>query len=157
MAAPVAVVRQMPSGYKMPDGYQSEITFQNQPAVQLWEKQIKPPGVDGGEKIDTSTLLNTAWRTASPRHLKTLSDMSCQFAYDPDVLPVIYGLINQEQSITVLFPDGSTLAFWGFLQKFEPGELKEGEFPMAAGTVAVTNWDPTNRVEAGPVFSAGSL
>jgi hypothetical protein len=61
-------------------------------------------------------------------------------------------LINNETTITVHFPDGSTLAFYGYLKTFEPQEMTEGEQPEAECEFVVTNWDPANRVEAGPVM-----
>jgi hypothetical protein len=140
----------------MPDGYQTLITFASNPSVKFWEKQIKPPGIDGGDKIDTTTMHNVAWRTTSPRHLKTLTDSSCQAAYDPDVITEIETLVNKEDTITVHFPTGDSICFYGFLKSFEPGELKEGEFPEAAITIVPTNWDPLAHVEAGPVYTSVS-
>lgn len=157
MAAPVTVVRGTPAGYKMPDGYQTEITFQLFPTLAIWEVSAKPPGIDIGEPIPTSTMLNAFWNTTSPRHLRTLTPLTFQCAYDPDVLLTMYSLVGREQSISQLFPEGSNQAFYGFLQKFDPEDLKAGQFPMASCTIVPTNWDPINFVEAGPVFTAGPL
>jgi hypothetical protein len=157
MAAPVTTVRGTPTGYKMPDGYQTEIAFSLNPNLSIWEKTAKPPAVDGGEAIQTETMLNVFWRTTSPRHLKSLGPMTVAAAYDPSVLLTMYSMVNQVQSITLMTPTGTTEAFWGFIQKFEPEELKEGEFPMANLTIVPTNWDPANYVEAGPVLTVGAI
>lgn len=157
MAAPTATVRLTPAGYKMPDGYQMEIVFASVPNLAIWEKAGKPPGIDGGEPINTSTMINAAWHTMSPRHLKTLTPFTISCAYDPDVLITMYSLVNFKDAITFLFPEASTLAFWGFLQKFEPEELKEGEFPLANCTICPTNWDPNNNTENGPIYTQGAL
>jgi hypothetical protein len=156
MAAPTVVARSTPTGFKMPDGYRALWAFANKPAIQLWEKQVKSPGVDGGEGIDTTTMHNNAYRTKAARHLKTLSDGSFAAAYDPDVIVDILAQTNIEQSITVHFPDNSSWSFWGYMQKWEPAELKEGEFPEATVTIVITNWDPMNFVEAGPVYTPAS-
>jgi len=137
----------------MPDGFRSLVTFASNPSIQLWERQIKPPGIDGGEGIDTTTMHNVAWRTRQPRKLKTLDPSTFMAAYDPDVIPSLYGQINRQDTITFTFPDGSTLCFFGFLQKFEPGELREGEFPDATCTFVPTNQDLTTGVEQAPVFT----
>lgn len=156
MGAPSVTARQVPTGYKLPDGFKTTIAFANKPAVQFWEKTVQPPGFDGGEKIDTTTMLNTTWRTMAARQLKTLTDCEVSAAYDPDVFPDILGLINVPQAITVHFPDNSTLAFYGFLQKFVPDAMEEGKFPEAKLTITPTNWDLSAGTEAAPVFTAAT-
>jgi len=154
MAAPTPTARTTPTGFKMPDGFKTLWTFASKPGVQLWEQKVKPPPIDGGDGIDTNTMHNTTWRTKDAKKLKTLDVTTFLAAYDPDVITDIFALINSNQGCTVTFPDGSTLAFWGFMTKFEPPEHAEGEFPIATVTVCPSNWDPVGRVEAGPVFSA---
>lgn len=154
MAAPVATVRSSPSGIKLKDGFSTKITFATDDNIEFWEKSVKPPGIDGGDSIPQTTMHNTAWRTMAPRQLKTLTESSTTVAYDPVLYTSILALINVETTITVTFPDGSTLAFYGFLQKFEPSELKEGEQPEASVTITPTNFDPTNHVEAAPVLAS---
>jgi hypothetical protein len=136
----------------MEDGYQARYVFASKPTVSLWEVTVKPPGLDGGEPINTTTMQNTKWRTQAHRHLQTLAGSSCNFAYDPDVYNDLLSLVNTTTSVTVWWSDGSALAFFGFLQKLEFGELKEGEMPTAVGTIVPTNADPTTHVESGPVF-----
>jgi hypothetical protein len=64
--------------------------------------------------------------------------------------------VNRNQAITVRFPTSDSITFFGFLQKFEPAEQKEGEAPHATVTIVPTNWDPVNNVEAGPVYTAAA-
>lgn len=156
MAAPATTTRQTPTGYKMPDGYQSFMTFANKPSLKVWERQVKPPGIDGGEPIDTTTMHNTAWRTREPRHLRTLDAANFMAAYDPESYSDLLTLINSNQAITIRFPDNSTLAFFGYLQKVEFGELKEGEMPEMTLSIVPTNWDSANKVEASPVFTGSA-
>jgi hypothetical protein len=142
MAAPPTTVRSAPTGFKLPDGYQTTISFALKPTVQFWERSVKPPGIDGGDPIDTTTMWNVSWRTRYARHLKTLTDCSGEAAYDPDCIPDLFAIINNVGGITIAFPDSSTLTFWGFLQKVEFGENKEGEMPVLNYTIVPTNQDP---------------
>lgn len=155
MAAPAPTPRTLPTGYKLPDGYRALVTFGSNPGISLWEKTVKPPPVEGGDKIDTTTMINAAWRTAWLRQLKTLGDLTFEAAYDPDVLSTIFSQTNRNDQITVFFGDGTTLAFWGGLVKFEPGELKEGEFPQATVSISATNTD-NSYAEQAPVLTAAA-
>jgi hypothetical protein len=147
----------VPTGFKLGDGYQTEISFSRNNAVKFWEKTIKAPGLDGGDGIDTTTQLNTKWRTKDTRHLQTLTECTFTAGYDPDFYTDILALINSPGGVTIQFPDDSTLTFWGYLQKIEFAELKEGEFPECTGTITPTNWDPANYVESAPVFVGATL
>lgn len=153
MAAPTVTVRQTPSGSFLEDGFSSKITFARDPDVSLWEKTVKPPGVDGGDAIELQTMHSLVWREKGARQLKTMTDNTFTAAYDPKVKTQLVELINQPGSITVLYPDGSTESYFGFLKSADFSDLKEGEFPEATCTIVPTNRDPVNRVEAGPVIA----
>lgn len=153
MAAPTPSVRGTPGGIRLDDGFSSKIAFASDLTIEFWEKTVKPPGLDGGEKIDTMTMHNVTYRTFGPRQLKTLTDLTIKAAYDPIVYQSILALINVRTTITILFPDGSTLAFYGFLQKFEPDDLEEGKQPEATLTITPTNYDPVGHVEAAAVLT----
>lgn len=152
MAAPALTARVFPAGIKMDDGFPTTIAFARDPDVSLWEKTVKPPGIDGGDPVDTNTMHNVAWRTKSPRKLKTMTESTITAAYDPKVITQIVELVNMEGSITVHYPDGSTLSFYGYLQKFEPSDMKEGEQPEASVTIVTTNQDPVTGSEEPPVL-----
>lgn len=154
MAAPTPTVRQTPAGIKLDDGHATLVTFAADPDVSFWEKQVKPPGVDGGDPVNTSTMHNVTYSTTAPRTLKTLTAGATTVAYDPAVLTQIVALINVRTTITLTFPDGSTWAFYGFLKSFEPNELQEGNQPEATVNYVPTNYDPTNHVEAGPAVAS---
>ncbi len=156
MAAPTPAAVGSPGGIKLKDGYQTRITFNADTDVSLWEKSVKTPGVDGGDSIEQTTMRNSTWRTFAPRSLKTLTEATFKGAYDPDIYNQLLALINVETTVTVQFPDGSTLAFYGFLKTFEPDELVEGTQPEASVTIVPTNFDHVNKVEAGPVLTSVS-
>lgn len=153
-AAPTPSTRTTPGGIKLKDGFSTKITFAADTDVSFWEKTVKPPGIDGGDAIEQTTMHNIAWRDMAPRQLRTLTESTTEVAYDPKVYTQIVELINRETTITVRFPDGSTLAFYGFLKGFEANDLSEGEQPTATVTIVPTNFDPTNDVEAAPVLTS---
>lgn len=154
MAAPVAMDMdtRIPAGIKLDDGYETLIGFASHPTVRFWEKTVKPPGIDGGDAIETTTMFNVNLRTSAARKLKTLTEATFTAAYDPKVYDEILSLTNRETTVTVLFSDGSTLAFFGFLRLFEPQDCAEGAQPEANITIHPTNVDPVNHVEADPVL-----
>jgi hypothetical protein len=148
MAAPTPTARGTPSGIKLKDGYQSLITFAASTTISLWEKTVQPPGLDGGDPV--------VQRTMAPRALITMTPHTFTAAYDPAVYSSILSLLNVETTVTVTFKDGSTLAFYGFLQKFEPAAMSEGTQPEATVTICPTNFDYVNKVEAAPVLTSVS-
>lgn len=152
MATPSPVVRLAPNGIHLRDGCPTFITFQNDPDIPVWEKVVSPPGVDGGDPIQQATMHNDVWNPQAPRCRKQLTDVTMTVAYDPVAYTSIIAMVNVVQGITVTFPDGSTLAFWGFLRIFEPTDHTEGEQPEAEMTITPAMYDPTfgnNFVEAG--------
>lgn len=152
---PVATARQTPTGIRLEDGYQSFVTFANNPDLCLWEKTVKPPGLDGGDKIPTTTMHNTARRTFAARNLYEASDSSFKFGYDPNAFSAAEarGQINVETTITITFPDGSTYADYGYLQKIEFDDLAEGTNPEGTATIVFTGEDPTTGAESAPAYT----
>lgn len=158
MANPATTTRQTPAGIKLRRGGPGvKIAFERDPDVSFWEIEVKPPMVEGGDAIDNTTQHNVTWRTSDSRKLMTLGEVTGRCCYDPNVYNnIISNLINQNGSITVLFPDGSTLDFFGFLKTFDPQGLTEEGLAEANFTVVPTNYDPDNDVEAGPVLTSVS-
>lgn len=154
--APATTTRQTPAGIHLDEGFSTKIAFSLDPDVSLWEITVQPPGVDAGDPINTTTQHNVTWETMAARALKKLTDGTVKCAYDPNVYNnVIDNLIGKDTgSITVRFPDGSTLDFYGFLKTFIPTGLSVGEFPIADCTFVATNFDPVARTEQGPVLTS---
>jgi hypothetical protein len=155
MAAPTPSSRSTPAGLILKDGYQSFITFASAPNISFWERKIKPPGLDGGDKIDITTMFNSDWRTFFPRSLVTLTPASVTALYDPNLYNTILNTLNILDTVTVRWSDGSTLAFFGWLRKFEPGELSEGAPPECTIEVEPSNMDSSG-VERAPVMTSVS-
>jgi hypothetical protein len=152
MAAPALTARITPTGFKLLDGYQALIAWSSEPGLDVWEIEVQPPGIDGDEQINTTTMHNEDYRTFSPRSLKTLTPHQVVVAYDPSSWENLNGLINFNDAITVIYSDGSTLSFWGYLKSVEFQPMVEGEMPRATLTIVPTNWDDDNCVEAAPVM-----
>lgn len=154
MAAPAETTRVTPVGIMLEDGFSSKIAFARDPDISLWEKSMKPPGAEGGDAIEQTTMHNLVYRTMASRALITLTESTMKCAFDMQVYSQIIALINQPGAITQHFPDGSKLSYFGFLKNFEPDELQEGTQPEASCTIVPTNYDPVNHVEAGPLVTS---
>lgn len=142
---------------RIDDGYRTLIEFSEVDITFAWEKSITPPGIDGGGSIDITTMRNgdgtTGWRTFAPKALKTLTESTATVTYDPEMYDQCLGNLQVNQLITITFPDGATLAFWGWLDTFKPGELTEGKQATAEITIMPSNWDEDTGLEVAPVLT----
>lgn len=136
----------------MNDGFSTRIRFNLFPGLlplRAKEKTVKPPGLDGGGPNDTSTMRNTRWRTFQPKSLITLTNMDATIAWDNLLYNTLPRNMNTNGIIQVRFPDAFAVEFYGYLDKFMPNPMKEGEQPTAELTVVPTNQD-TDGVETPP-------
>lgn len=142
---------------RIDDGFPTLVEFSENNAfgTLLWEKNVTPPGMQGGGANETTTMRNTRWRTMAPKKLMTLSEMSVEMAYDPEVYDTFVAMMQVNQEITLHWPDGSTVTFWGFVDEFTPNEVSEGEQPTADVTIIPTNQDDDGE-EVAPEYAAGS-
>jgi len=143
---------------RIDDGHGTQISFGSQPSgtgpgITFWEKEITPPGMDAGGENDTTTMRNALYRTKAPKQLITMSEMSVVVSYDAVFYDDIVAMISDNQQITITFPDGSTLVFYGWLDKFMPGNIVEGEQPTADITIIPSNQTDAG-VETAPVYTA---
>ena len=144
------------------DGYRTTIDFSSDEMssdaliiTYMEEKEVTPPGVSGGGANDASTMRNDTWRTMSPKSLRTLTPITIVVAYDPALYDEMVAMINDNQLITVTFPDTSKLAFWGWIDEFTPGSNVEGEQPTATITIIPSNQDADDDdAEIAPEFTA---
>lgn len=135
------------------DGYQTLITFALDADFQFWEKSTQPPGLDAGGGIDTSTMHNQKVRTMFPKALQTVTDQSLSGAWAFATYAEVKAMLGVNQLITTTLPDGSTVAVWGWINKFTPDNMEEGEHPTATLEIMQSN---TNNLgaEVEPVFTA---
>ena len=153
MAAPSPTPRSTPLGLPLRDGFGTMVTFGDEAAMSIWEKETTPPGKDGGDAINTTTFHNTARQTKWPRALLEDTDTSGVCAYDPDVETELETLINDNMEITITFNDGTTKAVWGYLKEFAPQSHTDGDMPEANFVVVITNTDDAFAEQA-PVVAA---
>ena len=138
------------------DGHPTTITFDvlgSGVTILLKETSVTPPGISAEGENDTTTMRNTTWRTKQPKQLKSLTNGSVTFQYDPAIYDQILTIIGVNGLVTITFPDSSTLDFWGWLDDFTPGENTEGTMPTATGTVICSNQNDSS-VEVAPVYAA---
>ncbi len=140
------------------DGYQTTISFSALASGVIFnviakEKGVTPPAIEGGGKIDLTTMRNSNVRTFYPKQLYTLGDASIVVAWDPTLYEEMASVIGVNQTVTITFPDSTTLAFWGTLDGFAPNEQVEGEQPTAVLTVLATNLNDSD-VETEPTWPA---
>lgn len=154
MAAPTPTTRATPAGIMLRDGFSSKVTIGIDPDISVWEKTAKPPGIDGGDAVDQTTMHNTDYTTSAPQYLKTLTESTFKFSYDPAIYTQLMAVINVRTTITQSFRDGTTVAYYGFVQKAEFDELVRGTQPEGTMTIMPTNWDHINSVEAGPTVTS---
>lgn len=140
---------------RIDDGFSTTVDFTGfaGEGVSVFEKEVTPPGMDGGGPNDTTTMRNLVWRTMAPKKLKTLTQMSFVASYDPVLYNDLVAQINVNQLVKVTFPDGSSVSFYGWLDKFTPNRIVEGEQPTSEVTIQCSNQD-TNGVETAPVYNA---
>jgi len=143
---PSATARGNPHTADIPlfDGYSTKITLALNDDIAFYEKSVTPPGLEGGDPIDTTTMHNVTWRTKAPRSLVELEAFTLTVGYDPILYTEILAAINRRDTITVTFSDGSTIAFYGFVQNFKPNDCAEEAMPDASITIV-----PTNQTSAG--------
>lgn len=152
MANPTTTARTTPAGLALTDGFSTKIAFAADPDVEFWEKTVKPPGFDGGDAIDQTTMHNTLYRVFLSRSLITLTEITLTAAYDPKVLDSIAALMNVITDITIHFPNSDTWDIYGWLRMFDPQSHEEGTQPECQITIQPSNWDPDANVEAGPNY-----
>ena len=156
MTPPTPSVRGTPSGRKLGDGYRTLVSISGDLTISFFEKAVTPPGFEGENPNDTTSMLNDHWRTFSPRHLITMTPMSMTALYDPAAFADVEAAVNIPKTVTVHFPDGSSLCFYGFLKSFKPGSLEEGKVPEATVEIQPTNQDPLTCSEESPIFTAAT-
>jgi hypothetical protein len=139
---------------KLTDGYQTTISFGTSTVSKLYEKTVQPPGMEAGGPIDQTIMANADLRTQMPKSLITVTANSFEAAYDPEAYDEMVASININQLITITFPDGATLKFWGWLDKFTPNEHVEGEMPTASCTIEPSNLLQLTKAETAPDFTA---
>lgn len=152
MAAPAATTRVQPTGKKLENGKTCKVTFSLDTNLNVWEIAVTPVGWDGGEPINISDQWNTRYQTKAFRALIEGTDGQFTFHYDPVCRNELVAMINIPQTITFLYPDGSTDAYYGAIRSVSFDAMEDGTDPKGTLTFTPSQYDTTNDVEAAPVL-----
>lgn len=134
------------------DGWVSLITILDVPGgapIYLMEREVQPPGLDGGPPIDTTTMRNRVIKTWEPQGLMDYSEITLQCNYDPHVASFLETLVlNKKRRFRLDFPDGAIWLFGGCMYQWTPASLRTGEFPLAEVKIKPTNRDASGLEES---------
>lgn len=153
MASPTPVARILPTAHKLENGYQALLVLGDDTDAAYYEIAVGLPGLDSGDPVDTTTQLNVTYRTRAPRALIDLTPFPVTAAYAASAWTTLHALVGIPQVITIVLADTSTLTFYGFIQSVEFDPQENGTMPTMTITIAPTNYDPDNCVEAAPVLT----
>lgn len=154
MANPTVTARTVPTGYKLPEGFKITIAFSRKPALNIWEVEGAPAGMEVAE-INTTTQHNVRYVSKYPSYLIANDDIVGSAGYDPDVMDDLVSLLGDAGSsasaacVTIHMPTRATHSYFAFLKAWKFGGLRVGQFPTGNYAICVTNWDTVNKVEAG--------
>lgn len=140
-ATPVA--RQDPAGIYLKNGWRALITLNSVPTLELWEIEVGAPGIDGGEPIDITTQHTDTLVQREPNSLIDITPFDVTCAFDPIIYTRALTYVNKKDTLTVLFPDTSTLAVYGWLQRLSSPRLVRGTLPTVGVTFCPANSNPT--------------
>lgn len=154
MAAPTPTTRQTPVGIKLKDGYRSLWTFSLDPDFSVWEVTITPGGHDLGDPVDQTTMWNDNYMTFAPQELLETGETTIEGAYDPAFFTQMEAMVGIEQTGTLTWKDGSTLASFGWLNAVAFAQIVRGTQPRVTLTWFNSNFDPVADVEAGPALAS---
>lgn len=153
MAAPTPLDRDTPNGRRLTNGWKTMVTLTIAPDIEFWEMEVTPPGAEGGDEVDTTTMHNTLAVTKAPNSdLIEFTNAEGTAAYDPKILDNLKACINRPTTVTHRYPNGDLEAAYGFLKKFEKNGLQRGEMPEADYEIVITNEDPDTGEEELPVL-----
>ena len=107
------------------------IGFSLNATLTIEEVETNPFGFDGDGPINVTTHRNNTLRTQAPKKLKGLTNGGARVMYAHADLAKIWAMMQENQLATITYPDGSTDAVWGFIDKFEPDGAVVGDRPTA--------------------------
>jgi len=120
------------------NGFSTTVTFGSMSTSASGDFEVidlKPFGIDGGAKIEVTTMSSTTRERFVPRSLYEITPMEITCACETTFLTGVLANINVSQSITLNFPDGTNWTGTGWISKFEPGTFTKNERPTFSVTV----------------------
>jgi len=112
------------------DGYNIRISLVNQ-GITLYEKNVTPPGVEGGDPINITTNDNGDFMSFAPRSRKQRTAAQAEVTYDDTDLDALEAAVDQSDDILVVWPDDTTKLDSGWVRSVIANQTQEGEQPTA--------------------------
>lgn len=143
MAAPAPTARVTPGDLSgiFGNGFSSKITFALDPDIEFLEISVTPQGFNMPDDVDATTMFNVNRMTKDPAALYETTDAQAVVAYSKETEAQVRAILGSFTTITIKFPDGSTLADFGWLRSFVPGELTINGRPTATITIGFAGKD----------------
>jgi len=110
------------------DGYNCRISLVNQ-GITVYEKNVTPPGVEGGDPINITTNDNGDFQSFAPRSRKQKTPAQSEVTYNDTDLDALEAAVDQSDDILRVWPDDSTKLESGWLRSSIPNQTQEGEQP----------------------------
>lgn len=130
-----------------------KVAFSLNSTVSFREFETTLPSWDGGEPINNTTHFNITFVTKRPNDLIEHGPMNFTALVDTLTFTEIQSLINREGSVTVRLADGGTIDWFAYLRSVTPQQGVRGQALQIQGVIEITNWDPANFLEVGPVVT----
>ncbi len=144
-----------PTGTMLEDGFVCVHEIDGYPTIQLWQKEVTPPGWEGGGEINLTNMHCVRFRIAAPKKLITIKGAQMVCFYDTEIITDLADVIQLNALITTTFADGSKHKWWGWLDSFVPNSNSEGKDPNASCVFGHSNRNDSG-VETGPVWEAAA-
>lgn len=141
----------MPAAPLLTDGFKTLITITGITAV-FEEIELSAPELDAGGEIDQTTMRNTRWRTRVGKQLITLGSFTVKVKFAAYAYKQLQDILGTNRHVVVTFPCGSTMTFYAIVNKWTPGDFKEGDRPE--GTI---EFIPSNLNTAVPAVETGPV
>lgn len=111
--------------------------------------ELTVPALQGGDKIDTTSLANTRFTTGMPKTLIEVGDLTFTGELNATQYDAAIDAINTEGTATVTIgKTGDVYVFYGYLKEVTPGAITVGDKITMSGAFTVTNTVTTGNVPA---------
>ena len=132
-----------------PDGKGTTLTSS---VITVNKVTIKPVGLESTnpEGSDMTHLGNTLYQTRAPTGNVAVPNVTFTGQYDPSLTPTM----NSNVQWTLTYPDAGVHTFWGWLSRWDPGELAndQSEATTVEGEITVSNRNGSG-TETGPSYA----
>lgn len=140
----------------MDDGFSTVLSFANLPDIKMYERELVLPALKGGGGKDTTNMRQLAHRSQTEDILRSVSSFTVTAAFATDAFADAKLQLGINQLISLIFPDGLQMQFYGWMEEFTPQKFVEGELALVAITVHASLRN-LQGVETPPTYSTDIL